>query len=87
MTGRHSSGGSDPRIAAPLPILAGLLVLIVVAWFAFQFLADRLARHGCTNPATVEVAAEPAIAPALADVAAAMQDRPGVRPTAATSCR
>jgi hypothetical protein len=58
-----------PRIAAPLPIMAGLLVVIVIAWFAFPLLSARLGRQSCTNPATIEVAAEPAIAPALAEVA------------------
>lgn len=80
MTGRHSSRRSGPRIAAPLPIMAGLLVLIVIAWFTFEFLGDRLRRQGCTNPATIEVAAEPAIAPALAEVAAADQERLGASP-------
>ncbi len=51
--------------------MAGLLVLIVVAWFAFQYLSDSLNREGCANPAVVEVAAEPAIAPALVEIAAA----------------
>jgi len=70
VAGRHSSGRSAPRIAAPLPIMAGLLVLIITAWFTFQFLSTQLGREGCTNPVTVEVAAEPAIAPALAEIAA-----------------
>jgi Mg-chelatase subunit ChlD len=71
VTGRHSSGRSAPRIAAPLPLMAGLLVLIIAAWFTFQYLSDSLGRVGCVNPATVEVAAEPGIAPALAEIAAA----------------
>src|SRR5215211_2418333 len=50
--------------------MAGLLVLIVIAWFTFDFFADRLRQPSCTNPATIEVAADPAIAPALAEVAA-----------------
>ena len=80
MTGRHSSGHAPPRIAAPLPIMAGLLVLIIIAWFTFQFLSERLGRQSCTNPATVEVAADPAIAPALAEVAAAQDEKLGGTP-------
>jgi len=74
VSGRHSSGRSAPRIAAPLPIMAGLLVLIVTAWFTFQYLSDSLSRETCVNPVTVDVAAEPAIAPALADLAAAADE-------------
>lgn len=70
MTGRHSSGRSATRLAAPLPIMAGLLVLVVTAWFAFQYLSRQLDGQDCVTPASVEIAAEPAIAPALAQVAA-----------------
>ena len=80
MGGRHSSGRSAPRIAAPLPIMAGLLVLIVAAWFTFQFLSERLSRQSCTNPATIEVDAEPAVAPALSEVAAAIGKDLGTSP-------
>lgn len=76
MTGRHSSGRA-PRLAAPLPAMAGLLVLIVAAWFAFQYLSDSLGRQGCVNPVTVEVAADPAIAPALSEIAARANDASG----------
>lgn len=55
--------------------MAGLLVLIVMAWFTFQFFSARLDRHSCTNPATIEVAAEPAIAPALTEVATTQNER------------
>lgn len=54
--------------------MAGLLVLIVAAWFSFQFLADSLGRQGCVNPVTVEVAAEPAIAPALSEIATTVNE-------------
>ena len=55
--------------------MAGLLVLIVMVWFGFQFLSAKLSRQSCTNPATIEVAAEPAIAPALAEVAASQNEQ------------
>ncbi|HEY0639033.1 MAG TPA: substrate-binding domain-containing protein [Pseudonocardiaceae bacterium] len=55
--------------------MAGLLVLVVVAWFSFQYLSDTLGRIGCVNPATIDVAAEPAVAPALADLAAEVEER------------
>jgi hypothetical protein len=70
--GRHSSGRSAIRVPAPLPIMAVLLVLIVAAWFSFQYLSSRLDDEGCGNPTTVTVAAEAGIAPALAEVAAAV---------------
>jgi len=60
--------------------MAGLLVLIVTSWFTFQFFSQRLGQLGCTNPATIEVAAEPAIAPALAEVAAAGEQTLGETP-------
>src|SRR5215207_11102324 len=60
------------RVPAPLPIMAGLLVLIVVAWFAFQYISSRLDRPSCVNPTTVTVAADAGIAPALAEIAAAV---------------
>jgi hypothetical protein len=60
--------------------MAGLLVLILAAWFTFQFLTESLGQPSCTNPPTVEVAAEPAIAPALAEVAAAQAHTLGQTP-------
>lgn len=55
--------------------MAGLLVLIVMAWFAFEFLSVRLGRQSCTNPAIIEVAAEPEIASALTEVATAQDEQ------------
>src|SRR5829696_5115754 len=52
--------------------MAGLLVLIAVGWFAFQYLDNRLSQPECTDPTTVSVAAEAGIAPALAEAAAAV---------------
>lgn len=69
MAGRHSSRRSSKRVAGSLPIMAGLLVLIVVAWFSFQFLADQLGDDGCQAPTRVTVTADPAVAPVLAEVA------------------
>lgn len=80
MTGRHSNGRAGTRIGAPLPIMAALLVLIVTAWFTFQFLSEQLGRPGCANPATIEVAAEPAIAPVLAEQAARLDAERGDSP-------
>ena len=60
------------RVPAPLPIMAGVLVLIVVAWFALQYIGSRLDQPSCANPTTVTVAADAGIAPALAEIAAAV---------------
>lgn len=58
------------RVAAPLPIMAGLLVVVVLAWFGFQYANARLRQPACADPTTVTIAADSGVAPGLAEVAA-----------------
>jgi hypothetical protein len=56
---------SDP----PVVILSILLVLSLAGWFGFDYLRDRLASSSCDVVATLNVAAAPDIAAAVAGVA------------------
>ena len=58
------------RVTAPVVGLSVLLVLSIAAWIGGDVLIDRLTATRCTSPATVQVTAAPAVAPALTEAAA-----------------
>jgi hypothetical protein len=57
--------------AVPVSLVAGAVVLAVLAWSAYSFFVEQLGGDTCDSPVTVEVAAAPEIAPALNDIASA----------------
>lgn len=68
--GRHSSVKSRGRRArSPLIALSALLVLALVGWFTYDFLADRLRASGCDTTTVLNVTASPDIAPLISSTA------------------
>ncbi len=69
--GRHSSARRRPprRHRTPVAVLAGLLVVALVGWFAVDFLGDRLRAAGCVARPSVTVIAAQEIAPVVAQIA------------------
>jgi hypothetical protein len=67
---RHGTVWRRARLReSPVTWLAALLVVVLVAWGSVVFLERALHPSGCTEPATLEVAAAPAIATAVAEIA------------------
>ena len=75
MSGRHRSLRLPGFLelpkgsAVPVSLVAGAVVLAVLAWSAYSFFVKQLGGDECGSPTTVEVAAAPEIAPALTDIA------------------
>jgi hypothetical protein len=67
--GRHSSaspsGVRGLRSRSPVILLSTLLVLALLGWFTFDFLADRLRASACDTTTVVNITAAPDIAPAV----------------------
>ncbi len=66
--GRHSSVRRRRR-RTPVAVLAGLLVVALVGWFAVDFLGDRLRAAGCASRPAITVTAAQEIAPVVAQIA------------------
>jgi extracellular solute-binding protein/von Willebrand factor type A domain-containing protein len=64
--GRHSSVKSRGwRARSPLIALSALLVLALVGWFTYDFLADRLRASNCDTTTALNVTVSPDIAPVI----------------------
>ncbi|MGQ0840667.1 substrate-binding and VWA domain-containing protein [Actinokineospora sp.] len=62
--GRHSSTtGRKAGFRAPIVLLSAVLVLVLVGWFAFDFVRDRLSGPACESTTVLNVTAAPDIAP------------------------
>lgn len=68
--GRHSATRAVPRgrVGSPVIALSMLLVVVLVGWFAFDVLRDRLRAQECASSTVVTVVAAPDIAPAVAQL-------------------
>jgi Bacterial extracellular solute-binding protein/von Willebrand factor type A domain len=70
--GRHSSaspqGVRGLRSRSPVILLSTLLVLALLGWFTFDFLADRLRASACDTTTVVNITAAPDIAPAVTQI-------------------
>ncbi|TDV41754.1 substrate-binding and VWA domain-containing protein [Actinophytocola oryzae] len=68
--GRHSSVKARGwRGRSPVIALSALLVLALVGWFTFDFLADKLRASSCDTTTTLNVTASPDIAPVISRTA------------------
>ncbi|MFI7673819.1 substrate-binding and VWA domain-containing protein [Actinophytocola sp. NPDC049390] len=67
--GRHSSARPRGRRRTPVAVLAGLLVVALVGWFAVDFLGDRLRAADCAARPSITVTAAQEIAPVVAQLA------------------
>jgi hypothetical protein len=68
--GRHSSGKPRGwRGRSPVIALSALLVLALVGWFTYDFLADQLRASSCDTTTVLSVTASPDIAPVVARTA------------------
>jgi hypothetical protein len=68
--GRHSSVKTrGPRGRAPVIALSAALVLALVGWFTYDFLADRLRASDCDTTTVLNVTTSPDIAPVVASTA------------------
>lgn len=68
--GQHATSTEQPRrVKPPVIVLSLLLVLAVVGWLGYDYLASRLSTSQCESPTTLSVAASPDIAPALLQAA------------------
>ena len=63
--GRHSADRPRGGIGTPVVITAGLLVLAVVGWLGYGFVADRLGGEDCAAARPLAVTAAPDIAPVV----------------------
>lgn len=64
--GRHSSVKSRGwRGASPVIALSALLVIALIGWFTYDFLADRLRTSGCETTTSLNVVVAPEIAPVV----------------------
>jgi hypothetical protein len=71
--GRHSSVRSRGwRARSPVIALSALLVLALVGWFTYDFLAGRLRASGCDTTTVLNVTASPDIAPVIGRTAREM---------------
>lgn len=71
--GRHSSVKSQGwRGKSPVIALSALLVVALLGWFTYDFLADRLRASGCDTTTTLNVTAASEIAPVVARTAGDM---------------
>jgi hypothetical protein len=68
--GRHSSAKPRGwRGKSPIIALSALLVLALVGWFTYDFLADKLRASSCDTTTVLNVTASPDIAPVVARTA------------------
>lgn len=68
--GRHSSAKPRGwRGKSPIIALSALLVLALVGWFTYDFLADQLRASSCDTTTVLNVTASPDIAPVVARTA------------------
>lgn len=65
--GRHYSARSRAR--SPVVVLSVLLVVTLVGWGAYDYLADRIGASGCGTAVVLDVTASPDIAPVVARAA------------------
>lgn len=65
--GRHYSAKSRRR--SPVIVLSVLLVVTLVGWGAYDYLADRIGASGCDTTVTLNVTASPDVAPVVARAA------------------
>jgi hypothetical protein len=56
-------------VPPPVLWLSGALVLVLIAWASVVWINAALGSSGCTDPVVLEVAAAPAIAPTLGELA------------------
>src|SRR5262245_51190160 len=68
--GRHASVKSRGwRARSPVIALSALLVVALVGWFTYDFLADRLRASSCDTTTKLNVTVSPDIAPVIASKA------------------
>ena len=61
--GRHSPTKSRGlRAKSPVIVLSVLLVLVLIGWFTYDFLSDRLRASSCDNTVVLNVTAAPDVA-------------------------
>ncbi len=73
--GRHSSAKSRGwRGRSPVIVVCVLLVLGLLGWFTYDFLAERLRASSCDTHAVLNVTAAPEIAPVVARTARDLSD-------------
>jgi hypothetical protein len=75
--GRHSSvkSRSGWRGRSPVIALTALLVVALLGWFTYDFLADRLRAAGCEGTTVLNVTAAPDIAPVVTNTARELSDQ------------
>jgi hypothetical protein len=67
--GQHSRLWRRRLTASPITWLSALVVVILAGWGSVAFLDRMLRPSGCTAPTSVQIAAAPAVATAIAEVA------------------
>ncbi len=70
-TGKSRLNWRGRPIPPPVIWLSGALVLVLVAWASVTWINAALGAEKCTDPVVLEVAAAPAIAPVLGELASA----------------